>query len=164
MAVDGTKSLVRINSKVVSVLKTRRENVSNSYCTKVGHYILRFSGDDEIFLRLWNKVNYLRNSHYIPCTPIYLAGRMTPKEIKNTNSITASRVTKVDEGCWGIAPPNEISQRISLHSHFGGYPAGLNQSLEFFFITLAFINESLSVGLYMSHFLIFVLCRWGWPI
>jgi hypothetical protein len=33
-------------------------------------------------------VNYLRNSHYIPCTPIYLAGRMTPKEIKNTHSIS----------------------------------------------------------------------------
>jgi hypothetical protein len=29
----------------------------------------RFSGNDEIFLRLWNKVNYLRNSHYIPPTP-----------------------------------------------------------------------------------------------
>jgi hypothetical protein len=50
--------------------------------------IFRFSGDDEIFLRLWNKVNYLRNSHYIPSTPIYLAERMTPKEIKNTHSIS----------------------------------------------------------------------------
>jgi hypothetical protein len=48
----------------------------------------RFSGNDEIFLRLWNKVNYFLQFPLYPPNPIYLAGRMTPKEIKNTHSIS----------------------------------------------------------------------------
>jgi hypothetical protein len=47
----------------------------------------RFSGNDEIFLRLWNMKLFAQLPLYPP-NPIYLAGRMTPKEIKNTHSIS----------------------------------------------------------------------------
>jgi hypothetical protein len=58
-------NLCYVNSKVVSFVK-KREKMCSILIAQKSDLIVRFSVCVEISLRLWNKVNYLRNSHYIP--------------------------------------------------------------------------------------------------
>jgi hypothetical protein len=163
-------NLCYVNSKVVSFVK-KREKMCSILIAQKSDLIVRFSVCVEISLRLWNKVNYLRNSHYIPPPPSYRAEDEWHQRKLKIPAVLSShespRLTRYDGGGSGHCPStwNIISESIFNNSNFFTLTFlwisnRAQSSLEFLYN--AGIYKRIIKCVYIYTLLIFVLCRcWG---